>query len=318
MPAMPRHGLTVWAIVAAAAAGAALAAATLAPAWSAFLAPLAVIFGVAATRRVAAGRDDERAALAAENAELARALEVAADRAWELHESEERYRSLNLARERAEAANLAKSRFLAIVSHELRTPLNGILGLNSLLVETDLSPAQETYARGVQSSATALLSLIEDLLDFSKIEAGRLDIRPEPVHLEDVLADVATLLAGRAHQKGVDLAVDLDPAISAALRVDPARLRQVLVNLVGNAVKFTDIGSVVLAASLEAQAGGRARVSFTVSDTGPGIPPEDAERLFGEFEQADTALTRRHGGAGLGLAISRRIVESAATVASDR
>jgi signal transduction histidine kinase/DNA-binding response OmpR family regulator len=263
----------------------------------------------AAMRWVAAGGDRERAALAAENAELSRALEEAADRAWELHESEDRYRSLNDARERAEAASLAKSRFLAIVSHEFRTPLNGILGLNSLLIETDLSPAQETYARGVQSSGTALLALIEDMLDFSKIEAGRLDIRPEPASLEELVADVAGLLAGRAHQKGIDLAVDVDPAIPAEAGVDPARLRQVLVNLAGNAVKFTDSGGVTIAVTAEEWTATRVRVAFAVADTGPGIPPGEAERLFGEFEQADSALTRRYGGAGLGLAISRRIVE---------
>ena len=263
----------------------------------------------AAMRWIAAGRDRERAALAAENAELSRALEEAADRAWELHESEDRYRSLNDARERAEAASLAKSRFLAIVSHEFRTPLNGILGLNSLLIETDLSAAQETYARGVQSSGTALLTLIEDMLDFSKIEAGRLDIRAEPASLEELVAEVAGLLAGRAHQKGIDLAVDVDPAIPVEVRVDPARLRQVLVNLAGNAVKFTDSGGVTIAVTAEERAGDRVWVAFAVADTGPGIPPGEAERLFGEFEQADSALTRRHGGAGLGLAISRRIVE---------
>jgi signal transduction histidine kinase/CheY-like chemotaxis protein len=263
-----------------------------------------------AMRRVAAESARERAALQAENAELARALEDAADRAWELHETEERYRSLDAARERAEAASLAKSRFLAVVSHELRTPLNGILGLNSLLIETDLSPAQETYALGVQSSGAALLALIEDLLDFSKIEAGRLDIRPEPASVEDILGEVAALLAGRAHEKGIDLAVAVDPALPGVLRCDAARLRQVLVNLAGNAVKFTDAGGVTMSAAVAAATGGRVRVAFAVTDTGPGIPAADAERLFGEFEQADTAPTRRHGGAGLGLAISRRIVEA--------
>ena len=303
--------------VAAAVTLALAAVATLAAIWfrpdlAAVLAAAAVALAVAATWAAGwagVGRRGDVAALMAENVEFARALEAAADKAWELRESEERYRSLNHARERAEAASLAKSRFLATVSHEFRTPLNGILGLNSLLLETDLTSAQETYARGVQSSGTALLALIEDMLDFSRIEAGRLDIRPGPVGLEGLVAEVADLLAGRAHQKGIDIAASIDPDIPSLVEVDPARLRQVLVNLAGNGVKFTDTGGVTVAAEVQHRDGDRVLVGFTVADTGPGIPPEDAERLFGEFEQADSALTRRHGGAGLGLAISRRIVE---------
>ncbi len=303
--------------VAAAVTLALAAVATLAAIWfrpdlAAVLATAAVALAVAATWAAGwagVGRRGDVAALMAENVEFARALEAAADKAWELRESEERYRSLNHARERAEAASLAKSRFLATVSHEFRTPLNGILGLNSLLLETDLTSAQETYARGVQSSGTALLALIEDMLDFSRIEAGRLDIRPGPVGLEGLVAEVADLLAGRAHQKGIDIAASIDPDIPSLVEVDPARLRQVLVNLAGNGVKFTDTGGVTVAAEVQHRDGDRVLVGFTVADTGPGIPPEDAERLFGEFEQADSALTRRHGGAGLGLAISRRIVE---------
>jgi CheY-like chemotaxis protein len=218
-----------------------------------------------------------------------------------------RYRSLDAARERAEAASQAKNRFLATISHELRTPLNGILGLNDLLLESGLTAAQETYARGVRSSGTALLALVEDLLDFSKIEAGRLDLRPEPASLERLIEEVAEILAPRAHQKGIDFAVDLDPAIPARLLVDAARLRQVVINLAGNAVKFTEAGGVTISAAVEGRTPGL-RISLAVADSGPGIPPGDAERLFREFEQADPALTRRHGGAGLGLAISRRIV----------
>ena len=249
------------------------------------------------------------ARLAAENAELSRALEAAVDRSWELEESEERYRSLVDARERAEAASRAKSRFLATVSHEFRTPLNGILGLNRLLLETGLTPAQETYAGGVQSSGTALLTLIEDMLDFSKIEAGRLDLRPEPTDVAGLVAEVAELLAAKAYRKGIDIAVDLDPAPPPRVTLDPARLRQVLVNLVGNAVKFTESGGITISVAAERRmAGNRVRLAVAVADTGPGIPAEDVERLFGEFEQADSALTRRHGGSGLGLAISRRLV----------
>ncbi len=212
------------------------------------------------------------------------------------------------ARKKAEAASQAKSRLLATVSHEFRTPLNGILGLNSLLLETRLSPVQETYARGVQSSGDALLGLVDDMLDFSKIEAERFDLRPEPTNLAALLQEIVELLASRAHARGIDIVADIDPAVPERVSVDATRLRQVLVNLVGNGVKFTDHGGVTLAAGVERQIGDMAAVVFTVSDSGPGIAPEDAERLFSEFEQADAGPNRRHGGAGLGLAISRRIV----------
>jgi signal transduction histidine kinase/CheY-like chemotaxis protein len=209
------------------------------------------------------------------------------------------------ARHKAEAASQAKSRVLATVSHEFRTPLNGILGLTGLLRETELTPDQETYARAVHSSGEALLALVDDMLDFSKIEAGRLDLRPEPTDLEALLQEIAELLAGRAHVKGIDIAVEIGRDLPVSVVVDPARLRQVLINLAGNGVKFTEAGGVTLSA--RGTPDGRSIV-FAVSDSGPGIPASDSERLFDEFEQMDTALSRRHGGAGLGLAISRRIV----------
>ncbi|MEJ0097959.1 MAG: ATP-binding protein [Bauldia sp.] len=208
------------------------------------------------------------------------------------------------ARQRAEAASQAKSRVLATVSHEFRTPLNGILGLTGLLAETELTPDQETYARAVHSSGEALLALVDDMLDFSKIEAGRLDLHAEPTDLEALLQEIVELLAGRAHAKGIDIAAEIGRGVPAAVVVDPARLRQVLINLAGNGVKFTERGGVTLSAAMS-EAGA---LVFSVADSGPGIPAGEVDRLFGEFEQMDTALSRRHGGAGLGLAISRRIV----------
>jgi PAS domain S-box-containing protein len=208
------------------------------------------------------------------------------------------------ARQKAEAASQAKSRVLATVSHEFRTPLNGILGLTGLLRETNLTPDQETYSRAVHSSGEALLALVDDMLDFSKIEAGRLDLHPEPVDLEALAQDIVELLAGRAHVKGIDIAAEIGAGVPARVMVDPARLRQVLINLAGNGVKFTEKGGVTVSVSCTDDGA----IRFAVADTGPGIPAGDAERLFDEFEQMDTAITRRHGGAGLGLAISRRIV----------
>ena len=271
------------------------------PALVVLLAALAVVAATVAERRRHAA---EREHLTAENRRLAADLESLADSTWELHESEERE-----ARRKAEAANAAKSRLLATVSHEFRTPLNGILGLTGLLLETRLTPDQETYVRGAHSSGEALLALVDDMLDFSRAEAGRFDLHPEPTDLEAFLQDIVELLAARAHAKGIDIAVRMGSAVPAVVVVDAARLRQVLLNLAGNGVKFTDAGGVTLSAERRDGAGpDAARIEFAVADSGPGVPVAAAERIFGEFEQVDSALTRRHGGAGLGLAISRRIV----------
>ena len=283
------------------------------PALAPIVAPMVVLVGAVALwganradhRRLSADLDR----LAGDNRRLAETVEHLSDAAWELRESEERYRSLTEARQRAEAASQQKSRVLATVSHEFRTPLNGILGLTGLLLETGLSADQETYARAVHSSGEALLALVDDMLDFSRIEAGRLELRSEAADLESLLQEIAELLAARAHAKGIDIAVEIARDVPTNVVVDAARLRQVLINLAGNGVKFTESGGVTLSLRLgRAPAEDHVAVAFAVADTGPGIAASDAERLFGEFEQSDTALNRRHGGAGLGLAISRRIV----------
>jgi CheY-like chemotaxis protein/nitrogen-specific signal transduction histidine kinase len=209
----------------------------------------------------------------------------------------------------AQQASRLKSQFVANMSHELRTPMNGIIGMTELALDTPLSAVQKEYMEGVRESADSLLTVINDVLDFSKIEAGKMNLDLQPFDLGELLEQTARGVALRAHQKNLELALEIDPGVSSQVTGDANRLRQVLVNLLGNAVKFTESGEVVLRVTQKARGLQELELHFEVEDTGIGIAPEKLELIFDSFTQADGSMTRNRGGTGLGLAIAKKLTE---------